>query len=368
MRRLSVRSVRMRLRRNLFLLFVQRLKRHLCPAARRFVASLRRLALVAEVHAAANIRRFPILVYKMKFSTRGIAFISTLFLCVACSGLSENSRPPKPTLNQESERTGNAILKKATNNSFTLSEKKLLNVIDEQDRFIEDFKRRNRLSETDLKTRLAAIENLWRDYFAENPKDVNALIIYGKFLRFARATGKSYETFKKAAALSPDTAVIRQQLSSCETEIGDYANALENIQRACALESNVATYHFQLGEFIYVAADEIIKQKIISEREADDIMLSAFAQAAKLEPDNKNYAVRYAQAFFDVDEANWSDALAAIDKALEFKSLILERDDMLTKKVHALSELGRADEAKKALDQIKRREDLIKSKNKPNDN
>ena len=156
------------------------------------------------------------------------------------------------------------------------------------------------MNEKELTRKIQDLVADFESYLADNPKDLTALILYGKFLRRVDQPGPATGVFLKADKLDPDIAVIKQQIANYLTEEGRIAEALPYLLRAVELSPEKAIYHNQLGSFLFLFREELIRLGITTQSTNDRNMMIAFREAAKLESDNFDYRVRYAQSFFDV--------------------------------------------------------------------
>lgn len=117
--------------------------------------------------------------------------------------------------------------------AYTLSQKKLLDIIEEQDRFFERIRGKSRMSRSDALSLKSKIDALWAEYLAEFPDDVDALVLNGKFLRATGDDELSYKQFSHADALSPNLPVVKQQLANYEAEHGLANNAYDIPRGRC---------------------------------------------------------------------------------------------------------------------------------------
>ncbi len=237
--------------------------------------------------------------------------------------------------------------------SYTLSQKKLLEIIDQQKRFFDRVKSESRMSQSDALSLKNKLDSLWAEYMAQYPKDIDALILYGKYLRAVGEDELSYNQFLKADALNPDIAVVKQQLANYEAEHGLPKYAFDNISAAVALDPDNSVYRLQMAELIVFFREELIHKKYFSQSQLDSLMIKSYAKAAELEPQNSNIQWKYAQAFYDVGKADWSAALAQWEKILEnFAPLNLDRQTALANKARVLIELNRDKESLAVLEKV----------------
>ena len=334
-------------------------RRHFGKAA---VLRLRRARRRALPSVGMPLRRLPRLIFlstgfyllslsgKMKRASKIFIMFLSAAACVFFGGCaSDSSLPPEAADASNPPRA-------AENRevySYTLSQKKLLEIIDQQKRFFDRVKSESRMSQSDALSLKNKLDSLWAEYMAQYPKDIDALILYGKYLRAVGEDELSYNQFLKADALNPDIAVVKQQLANYEAEHGLPKYAFDNISAAVALDPDNSVYRLQMAALIVFFREELIHKKYFSQSQLDSLMIKSYAKAAELEPQNSNIQWKYAQAFYDVGKADWSAALAQWEKILEnFAPLNLDRQTALANKARVLIELNRDKESLAVLEKV----------------
>ena len=210
------------------------------------------------------------------------------------------------------------------------------------------------MNEKELTRKIQDLVADFESYLADNPKDLTALILYGKFLRRVDQPGPATGVFLKADKLDPDIAVIKQQIANYLTEEGRIAEALPYLLRAVELSPEKAIYHNQLGSFLFLFREELIRLGITTQSTNDRNMMIAFREAAKLESDNFDYRVRYAQSFFDVSNPDWEEALKVWNALSSEGNRSIEKAEyLLLCQARILVKLGRLKEAKVLIDRVR---------------
>ncbi len=194
-----------------------------------------------------------------------------------------------------------------------------------------------------------------RDYEAllrRDPKFTATYIAYGLFLNTTGHPKRSYDIFKRAEAIEPNLAVIKNQLGNHHTEEGEYKEAAAYYEGAIALEPQEPLYHYQLGSLLYEYREFFVDSKLYTRSALLERSTAAFAKAAELAPDNIAYAYRHAESFYDLPSPDWTVALAAW-KAIEQRAKPgVEFQTLQLHQANILIQLGRTDEARALLDQI----------------
>jgi len=195
--------------------------------------------------------------------------------------------------------------------SVSLSELKLSKIIELQQSF---FKNGTALPKEELLRQAQYLVNQYESYLCENPKDVNGLILFGKFLKKAGHPEDAFSKFWQADQINPNIAVTKQQIGNFFVENGRVIEAFPFFIYATRLEPNEPSYHYNLGSFIYIFEDQL---SIVDHNEnLGELMHQSFKQAASLNPEDFDYQLRFAQSFFDFNHSNFNDGLVAWEKLL----------------------------------------------------
>ncbi len=238
----------------------------------------------------------------------------------------------------------------ATMESTTLADSRLKRIYDKQQRVLgqleanpEDFTNAER-------ERL--IENLlseYQTYTYENPNFVYGYILYGKLLRQVGDREGANIAFAKANQLDPQIAVVKQQLGNYLAEQGDWETALRYFASAAELEPDNALYQYQIGELLYQNRERMLTVNEMPRAEFDTEMLKAFRKAAELDPTNRTFLMRFAEAQTDVASPNWGGTLYLWNQLEPGAESDLERDIIRLQKARALIEMERTGEAESIL-------------------
>ena len=264
-------------------------------------------------------------------------YIFALSICIFASGCaSKKSLPSKET----------DAPRKQAKASFTLSQSKLLDIIKAQEELFSDpnILEMGIHSQSELNSRATRVNSMWKTYFLSNPNDVEALVLYGKFLRKIGKSAMAYETFKQADKLNGSLAVVKQQLSAIEAEEAQVENAFKHIREALDLEPNNPIYLKQTAYIMVVAKKDIVG-KIISAEQFDEILTHCYKIPSEQNPTNREAKLRYAQSFYDLHNPDWNTALSLWKEVLEMSSLNLEIQIAKANMARVLVELNRDEEA-----------------------
>lgn len=268
-----------------------------------------------------------------------------LFLCVQSVFLGGCNSREKPTA-----ETAKINLPRRT--SRTLFEERLLGLVRESELLARDVSSK-KAAPLEARMRLNELEKAWTEFAAEHPDNIEAQILYGKFLRSARFDEAAYKVFLKVDKKNPNFAVVKQQLSTYEAEQKDFKSSYLHIKEAVSLEPGSAVYLAQLGELLFKAGAYLVKSGEISKESRDVEMQDAFKRASELESESFDFLARYAQSFYDVSSPDWEAALSVWKRAETLAPFGFEKDEARLHVAKISIALGDLDGAKSALREIK---------------
>ncbi len=254
--------------------------------------------------------------------------------------------------------------------AITLAEMRLLDIHRRErklmDAIAEDPEMQSRDSH---EMRVGQLMNEYEAYLADNPDDVTARILYGKFLVRTGQSEAAIRQFLKADQLDPDVPVVKQQIGNYLAETGRYMAALPYFINATDLAPDEPVYFYQLGELLYRYREYFIEDGFYTMETLEEAMQAAFRRAAELAPENRIFQRRYAESFYDRTPPDWPGALSAWDALLEGAADEPERRTIQLHRARCLAELGRIAEARslarsiaaKGAEQAQAREQLLQS-------
>ncbi len=193
---------------------------------------------------------------------------------------------------------------------ITFSEQILGRILDREQRFFANDSVHEK-NEKEMTRQAQEIVANYENYIAQNPKDENALILFGKFLRKVGQEEHATEFFLEADKINPKLAVVKQQLANYLIEKNRPVDAFPLLVLTIELDPKEAIYHFHLGNFLFLFQEDLIKEKILTQDAVHSFMHRSFYEAKTLEPNNFEFQLRYAQSFFDFNDSNKTEALLA---------------------------------------------------------
>lgn len=232
---------------------------------------------------------------------------------------------------------------------MTLAERKLEKIIQEQNTFLNELSTYpERFTSNEENRRIDKIIRQYEAFIDENPTNIFAHILFGKFLRSAGFIEEANEVFMVANKKDPKVAVIKQQIGNYLAEKGQFALALPYFLSAIEIEPTTAVYHFQLGELLSTFKESFIASKIITPEKFDIQILNAFRQASKIDS-SWTYRIRHAEAYFDIDTPRWEEALPLWTELEKLAPNKKEIDIVFLNKARVLIKMRQYDEARALL-------------------
>ena len=104
----------------------------------------------------------------------------------------------------------------------SLSDLELSKIIEQQNRLLRHGKD---WSEDELTRQAQQIVTSYESYLLENPNDLNALLLFGKFLRKTGLHESAVSLFLQADQINPNIAVVKQEIGNFLVEDGKVVEA-----------------------------------------------------------------------------------------------------------------------------------------------
>ena len=243
----------------------------------------------------------------------------------------------------------------ATSQTYTLSQKKLLEIVAAQNRVLEKIRGTKSLSvmkNSDLLSEKRRIDSLWNEYFTGEKRDAESFAIYGKYLRETSNSTAAYKAFLAADALDPTLASVKHQLAVYESENGQFPEAYAHFLDALKLEPENNVYISQTAKFLMVARTELAASGKFDIAQLDKKMLECYRKWADSSAPNSQAKWECAKAFYSVSHPDWEEALSRWEDIIKNSALELERQTALANKARVLIELRRDDQAREILAKV----------------
>jgi tetratricopeptide (TPR) repeat protein len=194
----------------------------------------------------------------------------------------------------------------------TMAEKSLKEIVTRQkDIFAKAEADKEHLDEAWLRGELQGVVSSYDVLIQKSPDFAAGYAAYGLLLAKVGMTKEAAGMLMKANQLDGNIAVVKNEIARLLIEDGKVAEALPWLTAAVDLEPNEPLYHYHLGKLLTEGRDDLIATGQFTRATLDKAMLDAFQKAAALAPTNFSYAYRAAEAYYDLAEPKWDDALAA---------------------------------------------------------
>lgn len=243
-----------------------------------------------------------------------------------------------------------------TSQTYTLSQKKLLEIVAAQNRFLEKIRGTKSLSvmkNSDLLSEKRRIDSLWNEYFTGEKRDAESFAIYGKYLRETSNSTAAYKAFLAADALDPTLASVKHQLAVYESENGQFPEAYAHFLDALKLEPENNVYISQTAKFLMVARTELAASGKFDIAANSTKKCSNATGSGRTPPRRTPRQNGSAQKPFTASQhPDWEEALSRWEDIIKNSALELERQTALANKARVLIELRRDDQAREILAKV----------------
>ncbi len=117
--------------------------------------------------------------------------------------------------------------------------------------------------------------------------------------------------WRTAQQLAPGNAAIANALGGAYLRMGQAAASAAEFARAIGLDGNNAAYHFNLANVQFMLRHDLTAAWKMELPDVLRLALAEFREASRLSPNDVEYARAYAETFYGVPDANWTEAEAA---------------------------------------------------------
>ena len=235
---------------------------------------------------------------------------------------------------------------------ITFTNKRLKEIVQKQEALFEKYGSGNKEELEQLELRIQQIIAEYDALIAESPHELMPYIFYGKLLRKIGHADRAHVMFVRANYIDPNIAVVKQQLANYLAEEGKFQESLGFYLQAIELASEIALYHYQLGDLLHTYHEDFISEGGFDRITLDEQMISAFNEAVRLEPDNIEFRMRQAETFYDIETPNWEQALYLWTQLEKDSRPGIERSAIRLHRANVLAEMGRFQEARAIVDSV----------------
>jgi tetratricopeptide (TPR) repeat protein len=235
----------------------------------------------------------------------------------------------------------------------TMAERTLKQLVERQQAlFAEAAKNKPDFDAEGFRAQLQDVSHGFERLLADNPKFAAGFAAYGYLLGKIDMRKESAAMLLKANQLDPDLPLVKNQLGNYLAEEGKPLEAVNYFLAAIKLEPKEPLYHYQLGSLLAAAHDDFIKSGEWTRAGIEQSMHNAFRQAAELAPDRFEFAYRYAESFYDLEQPNWDEALKVWGALEEKAATPIERETMRLHAANILLKQGKQEHARALLDSV----------------
>lgn len=235
----------------------------------------------------------------------------------------------------------------------TLPEKSLKEIVARQKNiFARAEAEKEHLDEAWLRGELQNVINSYDILLQKAPDFAPAYVAYGLLLGKVGMTREAVGMLIKANQLDGGIPLVKNEIARFLAEDGKIMDALPWITAAIDLAPQEPLYHYHLGKILAEGRDDIIASGQFTRAKLDANMLQAFKRGAELAPDNFAYAYRAAEAYYDLAEPQWTEALATWTALEERAKPGVEQQTIRLHAANVLIKLDRTDHARALLASI----------------
>jgi tetratricopeptide (TPR) repeat protein len=229
----------------------------------------------------------------------------------------------------------------------TMSEKSLKDIVARQKSIFERAEaEKDHLDEAWLKGELQSVINSYDILIQKSPDFAPAYVAYGMLLGKVGMTRQAVGMLIKANQLDGEIPLVKNEVARFLAEDGKVVDALPWITAAIDLAPQEPLYHYHLGQLLTEGREEIIATGQFTRAKLDAAMLQAFRRGAELAPDNFAYAYRAAEAYYDLEQPQWTEALARWTTLEKRAQPGIEQQTIRLHAANVLIKLGRPDHAR----------------------
>ncbi len=199
------------------------------------------------------------------------------------------------------------------------------------------------------------VQSVAHDYellLRSNPNYAAAYVAYGFLLGKVGMGDESVKMLLRANQLDPDIPLVKNQLGNHLAESGKPLQAAPYYIAAIKLDPNEPLYHYQLGTLLVEARDEFLRSGEWTRSVLDAAMHDAFRRAAELAPNRFEFAYRFAESFYDLEQPDWDAALRAWSDLEEKAPTDVERQTMRLHAANICLKLGKPEHAQALLSTV----------------
>ncbi|MEP6671827.1 MAG: tetratricopeptide repeat protein [Chthoniobacter sp.] len=193
---------------------------------------------------------------------------------------------------------------------------------------------------------LLKLDGVFRDLETKYPRDAAIKNGHAEFLWTIGEHSRAVETWLAAEKLDPHNAAVLDHLGGSAFAAGEVKKAAGYYARAVSNAPENAAYHFSYANLVFLFRHDLHDATHSESDSLIDEALQHFAEAARLEPLNAEYARAFAETFYSVAKPDWGEALKAWQHLSDISS---QKDFALLNLARVHMKLGNKPEARASL-------------------
>ena len=171
----------------------------------------------------------------------------------------------------------------------------------------------------DQETRHGRLQELYRQLARKYPGEAAAQKAAGDYFARDNQPAAALPFWERAAQIDPHDGDTADRLGGAYLRLARTRDAYGQFQNAVAAQPNVASYHSDLANVLYLFRRDLVSPPLPGlpdEQAALTLALAQFRRAAELAPEDVRLAQAYAETFYVFARPDWTQALAAWESVL----------------------------------------------------
>jgi tetratricopeptide (TPR) repeat protein len=193
------------------------------------------------------------------------------------------------------------------------------------------------------------LDKAYSDLDIKYPDDVAVKSDWAQYLWDRGEKRHAMEKWEEVTKMDPKNAPALSNRGNGYLEMGEIRKATGCFTRASESDPTNASYHFDLANVVFLFRHDLLDAAAPDEGRMIQRALRHFAEAARLEPLNVDYAKAYGDTFYYLQPPDWTTALGAWQHYLEITP---HKDFAYSNLARVHMKLGQKTEARACLDQI----------------
>ncbi len=193
------------------------------------------------------------------------------------------------------------------------------------------------------------LEETYAALVARYPRDATVLNARAEFLWEIGEQLRAVADWEQAERIDPKNPSILEHLGESALTLGDPRKAAAFFTRAVACDPGNSAGHFALANLWFLFRHELLEPTQTDEETLLNGALAHFSEAARLAPQNLDYARAYAETFYSLPKPDWS---AALEAWRQVQRLMPEKDFGLCHLARVNLKMGHLDASRECLSKI----------------